>query len=53
MPVNGQPLQGLRSIIIRGSEHQHINCAIPAVLPSLEELVVKCEGRLELLFEDP
>lgn len=49
MLFDGQPLSALRSIIIDAVQ---MSGTIPAKLPSLEELVVRCEGRLELYFED-
>lgn len=49
MPVEGQPLQNLKSIIISG---WNIRTTIPSGLPCLEELVILAERQLVLSFQD-
>ena len=50
MPLNGQPLEALRVLIITSAGGMKI--VIPAGLPNLEELVISAKGPLELYFED-
>ena len=49
MPINGQPLKGLKSLIIVADGA--MECCIPEALPNLEELILFGKGPAEVTFE--